>query len=97
MVTERIERTGAYVLGRRMFDSAGDEWDEASPYHVPTFVVTHRPQESRILADGTIFHFATDGVAAAIAQARQVCRAAGKGQDVHVSGGASVVQPWPPG
>ncbi|MFE6863753.1 alpha/beta fold hydrolase [Nocardia sp. NPDC057668] len=92
LIAERIERTGAYVLGRRMFDSAGDEWDVESPYHVPTFVVTHRPRESRILADGTIFHFEADGVAAAVERARAVCRAAGEGKAVHISGGASIVQ-----
>lgn len=92
VIAERVERTGAYVLGRRMFDSAGTEWDVESPYHVPVFVVTQRAEESRILADGTIFHFCTDGVRAAIEQAIRVCRAAGAGRDVHVSGGASIVQ-----
>ncbi|MGV9412391.1 alpha/beta fold hydrolase [Nocardia sp. NPDC003693] len=92
VIAERVERTGAYVLGRRMFDSAGTEWDIESPYHVPVFVVTQRAEESRILADGTVFHFCTDGVTAAIEQAIRVCRAAGAGRDVHVSGGASIVQ-----
>ncbi|MEU0501502.1 alpha/beta fold hydrolase [Nocardia sp. NPDC005998] len=92
LVTERIEQTGAYVLGRRMYDSAGSAWDEQSPYHVPTFVVTHRRQESRALADGTVFHFETGGPAAAIARAKEVCREAGEGKNVHVSGGASLVQ-----
>ncbi len=92
LIAERIEQTGAYVLGRRMYDSAGGRWDEKSPYHVPTFVVTNRPRESKELADGTIFHFATEGVAAAIARAKDVCREAGEGKNVHVSGGASIVQ-----
>ncbi|NUR61931.1 MAG: dihydrofolate reductase [Catenulispora sp.] len=89
MVAERLEQAGAYVLGRRMYDSAGEHWSVESPYRKDVFIVTHRAAEDIRLADGTVFHFATDGVPAAIAAAKQACE---PGKKVHVSGGASVIQ-----
>lgn len=90
MHTERVEGTGAYVMGRRMYDSAGDYWSVESPYHTDVFVLTHRPHETIELKDGTVFHFVTDGgVPAAIAAAKAVCP---PGKRVHLSGGAEVVQ-----
>lgn len=89
LTTERHAQAGAYVLGRRMYDSAGEHWSVESPYRKDVFIVTHRAGEDIRLADGTVFHFATDGVAAAIEAAKQACE---PGRKVHVSGGASVVQ-----
>jgi dihydrofolate reductase len=92
LVAERVDQTGAYVLGRRMYDSAGDHWSEEAPYHVPTFVVTHREHASVPLKDGTTFHFVTDGVVDAIERAKEAAAAQGPDKKVHVSGGADIVQ-----
>ena len=89
LVAERIETSGAYVLGRRMYDSAGDEWKAESPYKTDVFVVTHRAGEPVALKDGTTFHFVTGGVADAIERAKQACA---PGKKAHVSGGADIVQ-----
>lgn len=86
---------GAYVMGRKMFGGGPGGWDEAwrgwwgdePPFHAPVFVVTHHARESLPMAGGTTFHFVTDGVAAAVARARE---AAGDA-DVQVSGGADIV------
>src|SRR5690606_42112373 len=40
-----FERTGATVIGRRMFDAGAEGWPEEAPFHTDDFVVTHRPQE----------------------------------------------------
>lgn len=89
LVGEREAETGAYVMGRRMYDSAGDGWSEDSPYKTPVYVVTHRPQEPIALADGTVFHFVTEGgVPAAVALAK---KAAGD-RKAYISGGADIVQ-----
>lgn len=89
LIQEREAQTGAYVMGRRMYDSAGDGWDVESPYKTPVYVVTHRPHDPVELEDGTTFHFVTSGGArAAIALAEQ---AAGD-RKVYVSGGAEIVQ-----
>jgi dihydrofolate reductase len=52
------------------------------------FVVTHHAREPLPREGGTTFHFVTEGVEAAVAQARQ---AAGE-TDVLISGGANVIQ-----
>ncbi|MBS2536288.1 dihydrofolate reductase family protein [Catenulispora sp. NF23] len=90
MTAERVEHTGAYVMGRRMYDSAGDYWNVESPYKTDVFVVTHRPRETVKLDDGTVFHFVTEGgVPAAIRAAGAACP---DGKRVHLSGGAKAVQ-----
>jgi dihydrofolate reductase len=93
---ERIlEGNGAYVMGRNMFGPIRGEWDEdwrgwwgeEPPYHAPVFVLTHHPREPLEMAGGTTFHFVTEGIEAALEQAR----AAAGDRDVNVAGGASTV------
>jgi dihydrofolate reductase len=87
---------GAYVMGRNMFDPGRGPWDlswrgwwgEDPPYHTPVFVLTHHARESLPMQGGTTFHFVTEGVAAALEQARA---AAGE-LSVHVAGGAQTVR-----
>ena len=82
------EGVGAYVLGRNMFDFGEEPWGRNPPFHAPVFVVTHREREPLVRAGGTTFHFVTDGIASAIAQAK----AAAGDRDVFVSGGASTTR-----
>lgn len=88
LIAERIEQTGAYVLGRRMYDSAGDNWSTQAPYRTPVFVVTHRSHEPIALTDGTTFHFVTDGLTSAVERAKTACN----DRKVHIAGGAAIVQ-----
>jgi dihydrofolate reductase len=39
------ERTGASVMGKRMFDAGELAWPEEAPFHTPVFVVTHARRE----------------------------------------------------
>lgn len=86
---EAIERTGAVVLGRRMFENAKG-WGDEPPFHVPVFVLTHDPREPVTKKGGTTFTFVTDGVESALAQAKE---AAGD-KDVSVAGGANTIQQY---
>ncbi len=97
IMAESIDGIGAYVMGRGMFGGGngpwGDEpwsgwWGEEPPFHAPVFVVTHHTRAPLPREGGTTFHFVTEGVEAAVAQAQQ---AAGDG-DVLLAGGASVIQ-----
>ena len=89
---------GAYIMGRNMFSPGRGEWDESwhgwwgedPPYHVPVFVLTHHAREPLPMEGGTTFHFVTDGIESALEQAR----AAAGDQDVHVIGGANVIQQY---
>ena len=88
ILEEAFRDTRAAVMGRRMFDLAEDRWGDEPPFHMPVFVVTHRPRETEVKAGGTSYAFVTDGIESALAQARE---AAGEG-DVSIAGGANVVQ-----
>lgn len=95
---EILAGIGAYVMGRNMFggrapDGSWDPdwqgwWGPEPPYHGPVHVLTHVPREPLEMEGGTTFHFATDGIEAAVARARE---AAGD-RDVSIAGGASTVQ-----
>ena len=100
VVAETLQATGAVVMGRRMFSGgkgpwADDPntdawWGDNPPFHVPVFVLTHHPRETVIKEGGTSFTFVTDGIEAALEQAR----AAAGDQDVSLAGGADVVQQY---
>ena len=55
ILQEAIERTGAVVLGKRMFENA-KEWGDEPPFHVPVFVLTHDAREP-LAKKGTTFKF----------------------------------------
>ena len=40
-----FERTGASVMGKRMFELGEEAWPEEAPFHTPVFVVTHARRE----------------------------------------------------
>jgi dihydrofolate reductase len=85
---DNFERFGPQVIGRRMFDSGFPYWGENPPFHAPVFVLTHRGQERIDKSGGTSYTFVTDGIKAAIEQARAVA----EGKDVLVAGGVSIAQ-----
>jgi dihydrofolate reductase len=65
-------------------------WGDDPPFHVPVFVLTHHARETQVMEGGTSFNFVTDGIDAALEQAR----AAAGDKDVLLAGGASVVQQY---
>jgi dihydrofolate reductase len=67
---ELIDRVGAFVCGRRLFDVT-DGWEGQHPFDVPVFVVTHSAPKGRP-REGESTTFVTDGVESAIAQAGAV-------------------------
>ncbi|MFG3409869.1 dihydrofolate reductase family protein [Streptomyces sp. NPDC048142] len=86
---EYFTRTGAAVIGRRMFDHGEKAWGGEPPFRVPVFVVTHRPLPPRPMPGGTHFEFVTGGVAEAARRA--TAAAAARGKDVAVMGGGQVI------
>jgi dihydrofolate reductase len=87
IVRETFERTGASVLGKRMFDLGEKSWPEDAPYHTPVFVVTHEKRDPWNRPGGTSFHFVNDGIKSALEQAR----AAAGDKDVRIGGGAATI------
>ena len=45
IVRETFKRTGASVMGKRMFDLGEHAWPEEAPFHTPVFVVTHTERD----------------------------------------------------
>src|SRR3954469_23860100 len=90
---------GAWILGRNMFGPVRSPWPDESwkgwwgdepPYHAPVFVLTHHPRKPLKMAGGTEFRFVTEGIHAALEQAK----AAAGGRDVRVGGGVSTVRQY---
>lgn len=98
VVERSLQNVGATVMGRNMFGGEGawqeNPWDgwwgEEPPFHMPVFVVTHHAREPVHKQGGTTFTFVTDGIEAALEQARE---AAG-GKDVALGGGANIAQQY---
>ncbi len=98
IVEEAMENVGAVVMGRNMFGGGPGPWDDSwrgwwgedPPFHVPVFVLTHHRREPLEMEGGTTFHFVTDGIESALAQAQE---AAG-GKDVRLGGGARAAQQY---
>ena len=84
---ETFERTGASVMGKRMFDAGEEAWPEDAPFHTPVFVVTHEQRDPWERTGGTTFHFVDDGIDSALAQAR----AAAGDRDVRIAGGGATI------
>jgi dihydrofolate reductase len=88
VVKESFVRTGAYVMGSRMFGEGEVVWPDPPPFHAPVFVLTHHAREPWVRQGGTTFTFATDDIGSALEQAR----AAADGKDIRIAGGANTVQ-----
>ncbi|MDI1288775.1 MAG: dihydrofolate reductase family protein [bacterium] len=87
ILRETYERTGASVMGKRMFDAGERMWPHDAPFHTSVFVVTHETREPWVRPGGTTFHFINDGIESALQQARE---AAG-GRDVRIAGGGETI------
>ncbi len=87
LMEETFNRTGASIMGKRMFDGGERFWPEEAPFHTGVFVLTKQVRTPWERPGGTTFYFVNDGIESALRQARQ---AAG-GRDIRVAGGANVI------
>lgn len=92
-----MENMGAWIMGRNMFGPIrgpwpNDEWvgwwGKNPPYHVPVFVLTHHTRQTVTMTGGTTFHFVTNGIEAALDEARKVAN----GKDIRIGGGVSTIR-----
>jgi dihydrofolate reductase len=100
LLEESFATTGATLMGRRTFSggegpwaedpNADGWWGDDPPFRGPVFVLTHHARETVIKQGGTSFTFVTDGIEAALEQAR----AAAGGKNVAVGGGANIAQQY---
>lgn len=94
-----FDNIGAWILGRNMFGPIRGSWPDGSwrgwwgenpPYHTPVFVLSHHPRASITMDGGTVFHFVTDGIHAALERATE----AANGRDIRVGGGAATIRQY---
>ena len=94
-----MDGIGAWILGRNMFahsrgpwpdDGWKGWWGEEPPYRCPVLVLTHYPRASHEMKGGTVFHFETGGIEAALERAR----AAAGDRDIRIGGGAETIRQY---
>lgn len=94
-----FDNLGAWIMGRNMFGPVRGPWPDfewkgwwgaSPPYHVPVFVLTHHPRPPLEMEGGTVFHFVTEGIEAALGRARAVAQ----GKDVRVGGGPATIRQY---
>src|SRR4051795_13368300 len=100
LINETISRTGAGIMGRKMYSGGSGGWEEdpnprgwwgdEPPFHHSVYVLTHHPREPLEMQGGTTFTFVTDGIESALEQARAVAGA----KDVHVAGGGQAIRQY---
>jgi dihydrofolate reductase len=99
LASAAMEGVGAWILGRNMFGPVRGPWPDESwqgwwgdepPYRTPVFVLTHHARAPLTMRGGTEFRFVTDGIHAALREAR----AAAGSLDVRVGGGVATVRQY---
>ncbi len=98
LVGQGDDGVGATIMGRNMFGPIRGQWDESwrgwwgdePPYHHPVFVLSHHPRQSITMQGGTVFHFITDGIEAALDRALDIA----EGRDVRIGGGGATIQQY---
>ena len=95
---DQMSGAAAHIMGRNMFGPVRGEWDrpwngwwgDDPPFHGPVFVLTHHKRDPQHMDGGTTYHFITDGIESALAQARD---AAGN-HDIAIQGGAATINQY---
>lgn len=82
-------RTGAYIMGKRMFEEGEVVWPE-DLYEADVYVLTHEKREPWVQKGSTTFYFINDGIESALEKARR----SAKGKDVRIQGGANTIQQY---
>ena len=69
-IRETIERTGAFIMGKRMFEEGEVSWPN-DLYKADVYVLTHERREPWVQEGTTTFYFINDGIESALEKARQ--------------------------
>lgn len=86
-IRETIARTGAFIMGKRMFEEGEASWPE-DLYKAEVFVLTNEKREPWVQKGTTTFYFINDGIESALEKAKQ----SANGKDIRIQGGANTIQ-----
>ena len=89
-VRATMERIGANIMGKRMFDQGETAWPEEAPFHTSVYVLTNVKREPWVRPGGTTFYFVNEGPERAL----ELARTAAGSKDVRIAGGADVIQQY---
>jgi len=87
LIEDVFARTGAYIMGKRMFDEGEVVWPE-DLFKADVYVLTHEKREPWIQKGTTTFYFINDGIHSALEKARR----SANGKDIRIQGGANTIQ-----
>jgi len=82
-----LARSGANIMGKRMFQEGEANWPAEAPFHTPVFVLTKEARAPWERPGGTTFYFVNDPIDAVLRRARDAAGA----KDVRIAGGAHVI------
>ena len=86
-IREVNARTGAFIMGKRMFDEGEVSWPE-DLYKADVYVLTHEKRAPWVQQGTTTFYFINDGIESALQKARR----SANGKDIRIQGGANTIQ-----
>jgi dihydrofolate reductase len=86
-IRETITRTGAFIMGKRMFEEGQTSWPN-DLYKADVYVLTHEVREPWVQEGSTTFYFVNEGIEVALEKAKQ----SAKGKDIRIQGGANTIQ-----
>lgn len=89
ILKDTFDRTGAYIMGKRMFEEGERHWPE-DLYKANVYVLTHEKREPWIQKGSTKFYFVNDGIDSALKKAR----ISAKQKDIRILGGAYTIQEY---
>ena len=87
LIDDVFARTGAYIMGKRMFEEGEVHWAE-DLYQADVYVLTHEKREPWVQKGSTTFYFINDGIHSALEKAR----ISAKEKDIRIQGGANTIQ-----
>lgn len=87
LLHQTVSRTGAYIMGKRMFEEGEASWPE-DLFKTTIFVLTNEKRASWVQQGSTVFHFTSEDLPSLVRKARAVAN----GKDVRVKGGAFTIR-----
>lgn len=87
LIDQVFDRTGSYIMGKRMFEEGEVVWAE-DLYESDVYVLTHEKREPWVQKGSTTFYFINDGIESALEKAK----ASANGKDIRIQGGADTIQ-----
>src|SRR3972149_6588273 len=89
LIRNATSRTGAYIMGKRMFEEGEANWPE-DLYKAPVYVLTHEKREPWVQKGSTTFYFTNDKIENVLENAKNNANT----KDIRIQGGANIIQQY---